>query len=248
MPTNRRDYAKAHYEANKGVYKQRAADFKKKAVRRNREFLREHLLGHPCVECGEPDPALLKFDSGEGEDPVRVSRMASQGVSIERLQSGITKCEVRCVKCLQVRRSLHKKKYPSSSVKDKQLGMPIGTASGRLRKMVMLRLLQRLGEDICFKCKKQIKTAEELSLEHKKSWLHVDPALFWDLDNVTFSHRACNRPDRPSHWRRKVGPLGTAWCGRCQKFFPKEQFLKNSNRWNGCDDYCKACRRTLRKR
>jgi hypothetical protein len=76
--------------------------------------------------------------------------------------------------------------------KQEQLGMPLGTASARLRKLVMFRLTQRLGEDICYRCKQQIETAEEFSIEHKEPWFNVDSSPFWDLDNVAFSHLSCN--------------------------------------------------------
>ena len=82
--------------------------------------------------------------------------------------------------------------------KDDQLGMPLGTASGHLKKKIMLALLRKLGADVCYRCQTTIATPEELSIEHKEPWLDHDPALFWDLRNITFSHRVCNRPNRPS--------------------------------------------------
>ncbi len=86
----------------------------------------------------------------------------------------------------------------------RQLGMSIGTASHRLKKQLMHRLAQRLGEDACFRCGKPILTAEELSIDHKKTWLDIDISLFWDLDNIAFSHRSCNKPDRPRGLTREV--------------------------------------------
>ena len=75
-----------------------------------------------------------------------------------------------------------------------QLGMPHGTASNRLKKMIMFRLLQEVGKDMCFQCGEKIESVEELSVEHKIPWLNsknpVD--LFFDLDNIAFSHLKCN--------------------------------------------------------
>ncbi len=76
--------------------------------------------------------------------------------------------------------------------KAEQLGIPFGTATNRLRKMVLFRLLQRLDEDVCSRCGKRIMGADDLSMEHKKPWLGKDTALFWDIDNVSFSHLSCN--------------------------------------------------------
>jgi hypothetical protein len=33
---------------------------------------------------------------------------------------------------------------------------------------------------------------KDFSIEHKQRWLDVDPALFWDLTNIAFSHFICN--------------------------------------------------------
>lgn len=84
----------------------------------------------------------------------------------------------------------------TNAARNAQLGIPFGTAMHRLRKMIVFRLLQRLGESVCFKCSLDIKTVEELSIEHKEPWLNVSPDLFWDLDNLAWSHVKCNRPDR----------------------------------------------------
>jgi hypothetical protein len=75
-----------------------------------------------------------------------------------------------------------------------QLGMPIGTASNRLKKSITFMLLKRLGENYCFKCGAEITSADTLSVEHKVDWLDSDipVELFFDLDNIAFSHNTCN--------------------------------------------------------
>lgn len=81
-----------------------------------------------------------------------------------------------------------------NKTKAKALGMPYGTAAGRLRKMVLFSLLRRVGENVCYRCQQPIEVIEELSLDHKKPWLNsVDPVDdFFDLWNVAFSHLSCN--------------------------------------------------------
>jgi len=76
--------------------------------------------------------------------------------------------------------------------KSEQLGMPFGTACGRLRKMVLFDLVQKLKLDKCFQCGVKIVDIENFSIEHKVVWLNNDSNLFWDLDNIAFSHRSCN--------------------------------------------------------
>jgi hypothetical protein len=83
-------------------------------------------------------------------------------------------------------------RYVENKNKEKQLGMALGTACHRLRMLIMFRLIQRLREDVCFKCKNKILSAKECSIEHKTDWQNNDTSLFWDLDNIAFSHRKCN--------------------------------------------------------
>lgn len=124
------------------------------------------------------------------------------------------------------------------------LGIPYGTACGRLRKMLMFRFAQELGYDECFSCGEKIESVEEISIEHKEPWLDRENGvdLFWDLDNIAFSHARCNRPHVHGTWRlRKVSPEGMAWCTDCKEHKPKENFRKNRSRWNGLSKMCVPC-------
>ena len=64
------------------------------------------------------------------------------------------------------------------------LGMPHGTAVGRLRKNVLFSILKRHSENVCARCKELITVVEDLSLEHIKPWEGISADLFWDLDNL----------------------------------------------------------------
>src|SRR5437870_3928269 len=74
------------------------------------------------------------------------------------------------------------------------LGINHSTAHNRLYKMVMLKLLNRLGLDLCYRCRSTINDYRQLSLEHTKGWqLSVNPVeAFFDLENISFSHLKCN--------------------------------------------------------
>ena len=82
----------------------------------------------------------------------------------------------------------------SNKKKAKILGMPIGTASNRLRKKILFSLVQQTEQDICFRCDQKIERIKELSIEHKIPWLNSENPieLFFDLENIAFSHLACN--------------------------------------------------------
>ncbi|WMM35529.1 hypothetical protein [Vibrio phage PJN101] len=88
----------------------------------------------------------------------------------------------------------------SKQKKRGQLGMDPGTASHQLRKQIMFSYIQHCGDDKCFQCGKQIKSVDDLSIEHKIPWLDSeDPkGLFFDLSNIAFSHLKCNVAARRS--------------------------------------------------
>jgi 5-methylcytosine-specific restriction endonuclease McrA len=138
--------------------------------------------------------------------------------------------------------------------KAERLGVPPATAMAQLRVRLMLHLLTQLERDRCYRCGERILRAEQLSVEHKKAWLDNDPALFWDLTNITFSHRRCNSQAASRLCQgqsnggryRKIGPDGTAWCGRCRAFLPIDRFGKNRSRWNGVGCWCRSCERQRR--
>jgi len=76
--------------------------------------------------------------------------------------------------------------------KAEQLGMPIGTAANRLRRMILFDLVRKLGLDTCIRCGLQIEEIEQFSIDHIEPWLDASPDLFWDLDNMGFAHKHCN--------------------------------------------------------
>jgi hypothetical protein len=130
------------------------------------------------------------------------------------------------------------------------LGMPHGTASARLRKNIMFNLLQRLNEAHCFKCGLAITTVTELSIEHKLPWEGRSAELFWNLNNIAFSHLRCNTPHERKNGAdklRKVGPQGTGWCCGCSQFLPAASFCRNIHRWDKLHSECRSCEK-IRKR
>lgn len=131
----------------------------------------------------------------------------------------------------------------SNRQRESQLGMPFGTASARLKKNIMFSLVVRLGEDICFKCGSKILTPEELSVEHKNPWLHMDANLFWDLENIAFSHLVCNKPNnRKGPPRREVFDGNRIKCHKCKLILEFDEFHKNNSRASGLNSDCKKCR------
>lgn len=80
----------------------------------------------------------------------------------------------------------------SKQKKTLQLGMNPSTASGRLNKDLLFDFISK-ADHTCFRCGGEL-TRDTFSIEHKETWLDSsDPvALFFDLDNIAYSHLSCN--------------------------------------------------------
>ena len=138
---------------------------------------------------------------------------------------------------------MNKKWKQGNKNKAEFLGMPWGTAAGRLRKMIMFDLLKQFNRNFCYKCGKLIKDIDDLSIEHKKPWLYVDKNLFWDLSNIAFSHLKCNTTDRPRGFDEDCKE-GFYWCSCCKKCLSIKYFGKCNASKSGLKPYCKNCRKT----
>lgn len=89
-------YGREHYRRNRSAYLRRA----RRRRLRDREacqlFAYDHLLAHPCVDCGECDPVVLDFDH---IDPLTKKREVAWFIrrqDLVGLAAEIAKCEVRC--------------------------------------------------------------------------------------------------------------------------------------------------------
>jgi len=72
--------------------------------------------------------------------------------------------------------------------------MSINKARNDLNNSILFNLVKECGDNVCYRCGKTIEKVEELSIEHKEPYLFSENAkeLFFDLNNITFSHRKCN--------------------------------------------------------
>lgn len=122
----------------------------------------------------------------------------------------------------------------SGKRKAQLLGEPHGTCSARLRKALLFKYLRMAGEDVCFKCGFRIESDTHLSIDHKIPWQSSeDPKrLFFDLENVAFSHLACNRTDEPRNQN-----MGKTHCHRGHEFTVENTYVRGDGKRR-----CRACR------
>lgn len=134
-----------------------------------------------------------------------------------------------------------------------QLGMSHGAAAHRLRKLILFNQLKKYEDNVCVRCKKIIESVDDLSIEHIDPWENRSVELFWDLNNIAFSHNSCNRPhtrgqkNKPSPKRISV-PEGKSWCRTHKQFLPTENFCKHTQAWNGLKRDCRECEKKYKDR
>jgi len=68
----------------------------------NKQFIKEYLSTHPCVDCGESDPLVLDFDHVQGEKRFNLAR-GKDYKELKDLKIEIDKCEVRCGNCHRIK-------------------------------------------------------------------------------------------------------------------------------------------------
>ena len=63
-------------------------------------WLDEYKLSLKCNRCGENHPGVIQFHhSDPSEKEIDISRVVTNGWSIERIKKEIDKCEVLCANC-----------------------------------------------------------------------------------------------------------------------------------------------------
>lgn len=133
----------------------------------------------------------------------------------------------------------------SNRQKEAVLGMPFGTACGRLRRMMVFELLRRHGENVCYRCGGLIDGADDLTLEHKQSWQTNGAAFFWDVNNIAFSHVRCNIRD--GYVKREIID-GKLWCPSCSQSLLIECFHRERRERTGYAPRCKSCNNAKRRK
>jgi len=61
-----------------------------------RDYIKQYLLCHPCVDCGESDLDVLEFDHRE---PAKKKFLVGQAPTAAAAKREIAKCDVRCANC-----------------------------------------------------------------------------------------------------------------------------------------------------
>ena len=92
--------ARRYYTENVVTHRKAVAAQLAKTRAAHLERIGNHLLAHPCVDCGEDDIRVLDFDHRDGvEKTAEVMKLAKAAYSWERVSAEISKCDIRCRNC-----------------------------------------------------------------------------------------------------------------------------------------------------
>lgn len=108
-------YGKKHYKDNKKKYVARVRKNNNKYSLRNKQYVLEYLLTHPCVDCGEDDIIVLDFDHKKDKKST-ISKMLKKGLSLSTIKNEIDKCDVRCANCHRRKTAEERGDYFKSNV------------------------------------------------------------------------------------------------------------------------------------
>lgn len=130
------------------------------------------------------------------------------------------------------------------------LGQSISSANRLLLRRLTWRLLERLGETGCYRCKQPM-SVETYSIDHLVPWRDGNEAAYWDLEKISFSHAVCNAIDGAKSLTRsprRRAPEGQTWCSGHKAFLPLAEFTRSANTISGRHGSCRACRAKYDKR
>lgn len=121
-----------------------------------------------------------------------------------------------------------------NAIKANLLGMPFGTANGRLRKNLIFYLAGKLDMLSCYRCQQTIEAIEDFSIEHTKSWQFAENPIeaFFDVENIAFSHLICNT---------QASKAGSYRKEKCHKGHIYSSLVKTKGCKDGVGQRCKEC-------
>jgi len=95
-----RDCCKAWYVANREQHVANVGARSRRVRDSYRARIVEHLVAHPCVDCGEDDVRVLDFDHRPGAAKVKdIARLVTELFAWQVILDEIEKCDVRCANC-----------------------------------------------------------------------------------------------------------------------------------------------------
>lgn len=101
--TERQEYARAHYAANKESYV-RSAEQTKLRRKETLQAILNIAKDKPCMDCGTKyPPYVMDFDHVRGEKKFNIATVKSRRFSVKKVLEEIDKCDLVCSNCHRLR-------------------------------------------------------------------------------------------------------------------------------------------------
>ncbi len=115
-PLQQKSYQHLWYLRNKTKQIARVRLNEKKTTMEVQQKLKEYLLTHTCIDCGESDWVVLEFDHCRGKKKLAIASMIHRNYSWKIIMKEIKKCDVRCANCHRKKTAKQRNHYRYSSM------------------------------------------------------------------------------------------------------------------------------------
>lgn len=117
-----KEYQHLWYVQNKAKHIVRVRSNERKTTLAVQRKIKEYLLTHPCIDCGESDWIVLEFDHCKGKKKLAIASMIHRNYSWKVILEEINKCEVRCANCHRKKTAKQRNSYRYVDSLIKELG------------------------------------------------------------------------------------------------------------------------------
>lgn len=111
-----RDCFKEYFRERGDKHRAQSSAAKKRKRAPQVRFVRDYLAANPCVDCGEDDVLVLEFDHCRDEKVAEVSRLISNGASLDVVRAEVAKCDPVCANCHRRRTSGRARTFRATGV------------------------------------------------------------------------------------------------------------------------------------
>jgi len=200
------------YVNNKNAY-QRKADQLGMSAGKARNILNNSILfdlvkecgDNICYRCGKSIDKVEDLTVDHKEPYLYSENSVDLFFNLDNIAFSHKVCNCKTSRNNSGLKTEEEKLLNKNKLKEKYIGMSYGKARNILFYDLLFTYVKKTGKDICFQCGEKILSKDDLSIEHKEPYLHSkNPKdLFFDLNNIAFSHRSCNyKANRGSEYRK----------------------------------------------
>lgn len=98
-----KEYQREWYQKNKHRQRERANTRVASYRKRNQDWMLNHLIHNPCMDCGETNTIVLQCDHHSDDKEYNPGDVITRGGPLQRLIDEVAKCDIVCANCHVIR-------------------------------------------------------------------------------------------------------------------------------------------------